>query len=275
MNLMFLLIIQWPPQIHLADSVRVLIHSLRTPASWKCPVHKASDMNIIISPIQHLLDEVELRPWAKLDRPFIVQRFFSDVCLHQFTDVMWMHRRYLCVSSSVDLHWTDSTRNWRKHVWLVKQLWISPVCQVVLIPHQPLRRIISSCCWAQSHLAYLHFMLSTMCTLTAAEMKEDVWYSSLCCLNHLEHKSASDSNQDEEAEMHENKHSCLERRLPGFCQTLRLSDPLMFCKCRCCRAKHLKWVGGRTTREYTGDAANKICWAESRRGEQREDKRVI
>lgn len=40
--------------------------------------------------------------------------------------------------------------------------------------------------------------------------------------------------------MHENKHSCLERRLPGFCQMLRLSDPLMFCKCRCCRAKHLK-----------------------------------
>lgn len=76
---------------------------------------------------------------------------------------------------------------------------------------------------------------------------------------------ASDSNQDE-GKMHENKHSCLERRLPGFCQMLRLSDPLMFCKCRCCRAKHLK-LGGRTTREYTGDDPNKIFWTERGGGE--------
>lgn len=57
---------------------------------------------------------------------------------------------------------------------------------------------------------------------------------------------ASDSNQ-EEGKMHENKHSCLERRLPGFCQMLRLSDPVMFCKRRCCRAKHLK-LGGKNNK---------------------------
>lgn len=45
---------------------------------------------------------------------------------------------------------------------------------------------------------------------------------------------ASDSNQDK-GERHENKHCCLELRLPGFCQTLRLNGPLMFCKC--CTAK--------------------------------------
>ncbi len=71
--------------------------------------------------------------------------------------------------------------------------------------------------------------------------------------------------------MHENKHSCLEHRLPGFTQMLHLGDPLMFCKWRCCRAKHFK-LGRRTTREYTGDDVNKIFWTWCGGGEQKKTK---
>lgn len=73
---------------------------------------------------------------------------------------------------------------------------------------------------------------------------------------------ASDSNQDERGKMHENKRCCLERRLPGSCQMLRLSGPLMFCKVQ--RAKHLKTRG-----ECTGDDANKSFWTERGGGDHR------
>lgn len=56
---------------------------------------------------------------------------------------------------------------------------------------------------------------------------------------------------------HENKHCCLELRLPGFCQMPRAPNRLIFCKSRCCRAKHFKMRGG-TMREYTGDCADMV-----------------
>lgn len=115
---------------------------------------------------------------------------------------------------------------------------------MVLIPHQPLERVISSCCGFQSHLAYLHFILSTIYTSTAAEIEEDVWYLFLCVVLPLQSQPPGTQRHltaiRTRGKMHENKHSCLERRLPGFCQMLRAPNPLMFCKCRCCRAKHLK-----------------------------------
>lgn len=63
--------------------------------------------------------------------------------------------------------------------------------QMVLI-HPELLRIISSSCGFQTHLAYLHFSLRAIYSLTAAEKRRG-WFLFLCVLllcriNHLEHK---------------------------------------------------------------------------------------
>lgn len=76
-----------------------------------------------------------------------------------------------------------------------------------------------------------------------------VWFP-LCCLTQLEHTGIWQQSGQAGEKCTKNKRSCLEPGLPGSCQTLRLSEPLMFCKVQ--RAKHLSSTRGNS--QETGPA---------------------
>lgn len=76
-----------------------------------------------------------------------------------------------------------------------------------------------------------------------------VWFP-LCCLTQLEHTGIWQQSGRVGEKCTKNKRSCLEPGLPGSCQTLRLSEPLMFCKVQ--RAKHLSSTRGNS--QETGPA---------------------
>lgn len=174
--------------------------------------------------------------WWSLPSPLSKMCFAGICCICSSNEVQLLESGD--DPSHVIFHWEDS-----QHIRQFNKPWFRPV---YLLSSASLwvrwswfhSWVISFCCGFQNHVTYLHFILSTMYTLTA-ELKEDVWYLFLCgspsALSTTWNTKASDSNQD--------LGECMKTNTfvwrPGFLAFVKCTV-LMFCKCRCCGAKHLE-----------------------------------